>query len=137
MKHGCVILADRHQDMLEGIRGLLETIFETVVMVAEKDSLFEAAERLEPDLSIVDLSLPISGDINIIRQLKERFPDLKLIMLSVHDEQSVIEQVLSSGAAGFVLKRTAGTDLIPAVEKVLGGHTYVSADKAVRTRKST
>jgi DNA-binding NarL/FixJ family response regulator len=127
MKHGRVILADRHQEMLEGLRGLLETMFETVVMVADKDSLFEAVEKLEPDLAIVDLSLPISGEINIARQLKDRFPGLKCIVLSVHDEEKVIEQVLSSGAAGFVLKRTAGTDLIPAVAKVLEGHTYVSA----------
>jgi DNA-binding NarL/FixJ family response regulator len=136
MKHGCVILADRHQDMLEGIRGLLEAIFETVVMVADKDSLFEAAERLEPDLAIVDLSLPISSEINIIRQLKDCSPGLKCIVLSVHDEKEVIEQVLSSGAAGFVLKRTAGTDLIPAVEEVLDGRTYVSITETVRTHKS-
>jgi len=113
--------------MLEGIRGLLETMFETVMMVADKDSLLKVAEKMEPDLVIVDLSLPISGEINIIRQLKDRFPDLKCIVLSVHDEDKVIEQVFSSGAAGFVLKRTAGTDLILAVEEVLKGRNYVSA----------
>ncbi len=137
MEHGCVILADRHQDMLEGIRGLLETMFETVVMVADKDSLFEAAESLEPDLAIVDLSLPISSEINIVRQIKDRFPDLRFIMLSVHDEPTVIREVLAAGSAGLVLKRAAGTDLIPAVEEVLEGHTYVSAVEAVRTCKSS
>ena len=137
MKHGLVILADRHQDMLEGIRGLLETIFQTVVMVADRDSLFEAAERLEPDLVIVDLSLSISNEVNILRQFKERHPDLKCIVLSVHDDEEVIKQVLSSGAAGFVLKRTAGTDLIPAVEEVLEGRTYVSAVEALRIRRSS
>jgi DNA-binding NarL/FixJ family response regulator len=135
MKHGSVILADKHQDMLEGIRGLLECLFETVVMVADKDSLFETTERLEPDLAIVDLSLPIPTEINIVRQIKERFPNLKFIMLSVHDEPTVINEVMTAGAGGFVLKRAAGSDLIPAVEKVLEGHTYVSADEAVRTRQ--
>lgn len=136
MKHGLVILADKHQGMLEGIRGLLETVFDTVVMVADKDALFETARRLEPDLAIVDLSLPISSGINIVRQFKERHPDQKCIVLSVHDDKEVIEQVLSSGAAGFVLKRAAGTDLIPAVEEVLEGRTYVSAVEALRTRRS-
>jgi DNA-binding NarL/FixJ family response regulator len=136
MKHGLVILADKHQDMLEGIRGLLETAFDTVVMVADRDALFETAQRLRPDLAIMDLSLPISSEINIVRQFKERHPDLKCIVLSVHDDAEVIEQVLSSGAAGFVLKRAAGTDLIPAVEEVLEGRTYVSAGEAVRNLKS-
>jgi DNA-binding NarL/FixJ family response regulator len=137
MEGGVVVIADRHQDMLEGIRGLLETIFETVVMVADRASLFETVERLEPDLAIVDLSLPISSDINIVRQLKECFPDLKFIMLSVHDEPIVAEEAMTAGAAGFVLKRTAGTDLIPAVEEILEGRTYVSAVEALRTRRSS
>ncbi|MGD9076621.1 MAG: response regulator transcription factor [Desulfobacteraceae bacterium] len=135
MKNGLVILADKHQDMLEGIRGLLETVFDTVVMVADRDALFETAQRLEPDLAIVDLSLPIASEINIVRQFKERHPDLKCIVLSVHDDEEVIEQVLSSGAVGFVLKRTAGADLIPAVVEVLEGRTFVSAGEAVRTRR--
>jgi DNA-binding NarL/FixJ family response regulator len=126
MKQGCVILADKHQDMLERIRGLLETMFETVVMVADADSLFESAQRLTPDLAVVDLSLPFSGGINIVRQLKRRLPNLKLIILSVHDEPTVVKEVMASGAAGFVLKRSAATDLIPAVEEVLQGRTYIS-----------
>ena len=136
MKYGRVILADRHQEMLEGIRGLLETIFETVLMVADKDSLFEAVARLEPDLIIVDLSLPIPGEINIVRQIKDRFPDLKFLMLSVHDETTVIREVMTAGAAGLVLKRAVGTDLIPAVGEVLAGNTYVSATEPLRTQKS-
>ena len=126
MKQGCVILADKHQDMLERIRGLLETMFETVVMVADADSLFESAQRLTPDLAVVDLSLPFSGEINIVCALKDRLPDLKFIILSVHDEPTVVNKVMASGAAGFVLKRSAATDLIPAVEEVLQGRTYIS-----------
>jgi len=126
VKHGLVILADSHQNMLEGIRGLLETMFEAVVMVADDNSLFEAAEKFKPDLAIVDLSLPVSGDINIARKLKNRYPELKLIILSVHDELTVVNEVMAAGAAGFVLKRSAVTDLISAVEEVLQGGTYTS-----------
>jgi DNA-binding NarL/FixJ family response regulator len=126
MKYGSVILADRHQDMLEGIRGLLEVMFETVVMVADKASLFDTAEKINPDLAVVDLSLPVSSEINIARQLKDRFPDLKIIILSVHDEQTVVSEIMNAGVSGFVLKRTAVTDLFTAVDEVLGGKTFVS-----------
>jgi DNA-binding NarL/FixJ family response regulator len=97
MKYGSVILADRHQNMLEGLRGLLEVMFETVVMVADKASLFDTAEKICPDLAVVDLSLPISGEINIARQLKDKYPDLKIIILSVHDEKTIVSEVMESG----------------------------------------
>lgn len=131
VKHGCVILADKHQDMLEGIRGLLETMFETVVMVADADSLFESTQKLKPDLAVVDLSLPVFGEINVVRALKDRFPDLRFIILSVHDEPMVVKEVMAVGSVGFVLKRSAATDLIPAAKKVLKGSTYISPTERV------
>jgi DNA-binding NarL/FixJ family response regulator len=126
MKYGSVILADRHQNMLEGIRGLLEAMFETVVMVADKASLFDTTEKINPDLAVVDLSLPVSGEINIARQLKDKYPELKIIILSVHDEQTVVSEIMASGVSGFVLKRSVASDLILAVDKVLGDKTFVS-----------
>ena len=125
-KYDRVILADTHHTMLEGIRGLLETMFEAVVMVADDTSLFDAVARLEADLILADLSLPVLRDVNIVARLKERFPERKLIVLSVHDELIVVEEVMEAGAEGFVLKRTAATDLIPAVRAALRGRKYVS-----------
>jgi DNA-binding NarL/FixJ family response regulator len=89
--------------------------------------LLEAVVRMEPDLVVVDLSLPVSGGVNVVSTLLSRYPGLKVIALSVHDEQTVLSQALDAGAAGFVLKRTAGVDLNPAVDAVLHGETYVSA----------
>jgi DNA-binding NarL/FixJ family response regulator len=126
LKYDRVILADTHHTMLEGIRGLLETMFDAVVMVADDTSLFDTAARLEADLIVADLSLPVSRDVNIVARLKGRFPKLKLIVLSVHDESIAVEEVMEAGAEGFVLKRTAATDLIPAVRAVLRGQKYVS-----------
>ena len=126
MSRGRVILADRHQEMLEGIRGLLETMFEVVVMVADEDSLCDAAAKLNSDLAVVDLSLPASGGVNIVRQVKNCFPDLKLVILSIHDDTTAVKQVMAMGAEGFVLKRSAATDLVPAVRAVLKGRKYVS-----------
>lgn len=126
LKAGRVLVADRHQNMLEGIGRMLETVFDVVVMVADENSLLDSIETIQPDLVIVDLSLPITEQINVARSVKRLNPDVKLIILSVHDEPAVVDDCLSAGAAGFVLKRSAINDLIPGVRKVLKGRTYVS-----------
>ena len=125
-KHRCVILADAHHGLREGVRGLLETMFDAVVMVADERSLFEAADRLDAELAVVDLSLPVSAEANVMRRLRARHPGLKIVILSVHDEPSAVDQAMASSVEGFVLKRSAATDLIPAVREVLNGGTYVS-----------
>jgi DNA-binding NarL/FixJ family response regulator len=126
MKQGKVLLADNHQNMLAGERTLLESMFEAVFMVADETSLIEAAQKLSPDLIVADLSLPVTGEINIARRLKKAFPGIKLIILSVHDEGTAVGECLVAGASGFVLKRTAVTDLIPAIETVMKGELYIS-----------
>jgi DNA-binding NarL/FixJ family response regulator len=126
MKQGNVILADNHQSMLAGERVLLESMFETVIMVADEASLIAAAEKLKPDLIVADLSLPVAHEINIARRLKKAFPEIKLIILSVHDEGTAVGECLVAGASGFVLKRTAVNDLVCAIETVLKGGIYMS-----------
>lgn len=126
MKQGKVLLADNHQTMLEGVRNLLENMFETVFMVADEASLIEAAEKLKPDLIVADLSLPVTKELNIVRRMKTAFPQIKLIILSIHDEQAAFGECIEAGASGIVLKRRAVDDLIPAVESVLKGGTYIS-----------
>jgi len=126
MKQGKVLLADNHQNMLEGVRNLLEDMFETVFMVADEASLIEAAEKLKPDLIVADLSLPVTKEINIVRRMMTAFPQIKLIILSIHDEQAAFGECIEAGARGIVLKRRAVDDLVPAVEAVLKGGTYVS-----------
>jgi DNA-binding NarL/FixJ family response regulator len=125
MKRGCVLLADGHLGMLGGVHNLMDALFETVLMVADERSLMEAVATFKPDLVVVDLSLPRDGEVNVARRLMERRPDLRLIVLSVHDEPTVVAQMLSAGIAGFVLKRSAASDLVPAVKQVLRGGTYV------------
>ena len=114
----CVLLADRHHGLTEGVRGLLETAFGSVVMVADETSLLEGAARLRPEVAIVDLSLARDGGLGWLRALRHRCPDLKVIVLSVHDEQSVYRAAIEAGADAFVLKRAIATDLLPAVEIV-------------------
>ena len=126
MSHSRLLLADAHPNMLEAVRGLLKGKFTATVMVADEASLLEAVPRIEPDLVVVDLSLPTSGGVNVVPSLLRRYPGLRVVVLSVHDEQIALSQALGAGAAGFVLKRTASLDLTAAVDAVLRGETYVS-----------
>jgi DNA-binding NarL/FixJ family response regulator len=126
MKTGRVLLADAHLIMLEGVHSLLETVFETVVIVADENSLIAALATFEPDLVIVDLSLPVAEGANIALQLRKRYPLARVVVLSVHDEPAMASQLLEAGIAGVVLKRTAAMDLLPAIREVLKGRVYVS-----------
>jgi two-component system secretion response regulator SsrB len=121
----CVLLADRHHGLTEGVRGLLETTFQAVVMVADEASLLASAERLQPMLAVVDLSLARADNLRCLRELRARCPHLKLIVLSVHDETSVRDAALQAGADGFVLKRAIATDLLRAVDAVLAGNRFI------------
>ena len=116
----CVLLADRHHGLTEGVRGLLETAFGSVVMVADEASLLEGAVRLRPELAIVDLSLARDSSLGWLKALRNRCPDLKVIVLSVHDEQSVRSAAIEAGADAFVLKRAIATDLLPVVDALDG-----------------
>jgi DNA-binding NarL/FixJ family response regulator len=118
-----VLLADRHHGLTEGVRGLLETRFGAVLMVADEASLLEGAERIRPDLVIADLALARTGHLGWIRELRRRWPQVKLIVLSVYDEESVQRAAREAGADAFVVKRAIATDLLAAVERVCGGQS--------------
>ena len=123
----CVLLADRHRELSEGVRGLLGTRFPSVFMVADEGSLLEGAARLQPNLVVADLSLA-SGDLaGFLGALRRHAPDAKVILISVHDEPTVIAAALSAGADGIVLTRTVATDLPEAVDAILAGKRYASS----------
>ena len=121
----CVLLADRHHGLTEGVRGLLDAVFGTVVMVADEVSLLDGAARLQPDVAVVDLSLARDGNLAWLRALRLSCPRLKVIVVSVHDEPSVRRAAMAAGADAFVLKRAIATDLLSAVDAV-----HVAADQA-------
>jgi two-component system invasion response regulator UvrY len=126
----CVLLADPHHGLSEGVRALLATTFETVVMVADEVSLFESARRLHNELAVVDLALSRGNGLEMVRRLRGRFPEMKLIIVSNYDQSSVSRSVLEAGADGFVAKRAIATDLLAAADAVLAGQQYVSSESA-------
>jgi len=121
-----ILIADTHPSMLEGVRLLLKDTFDVMFMVTNDQSLMDAVARMQPDLVIADLSMPVCLGGNVARLLQRLSPELRFIILSEHGEQVVIDECLAAGAKGYVLKRRAVLDLIPAVEAVLKGETYVS-----------
>jgi DNA-binding NarL/FixJ family response regulator len=123
----CVLLAERHHGLTEGIRGLLETAFEAVIMVADPNSMFEGVQRLQPALVVMELSLIRNGGLQLLRTLRSSCPAMKVIVLSMHDDPAVVRSVLEAGVDGYVLKRAIATDLLPAVDSVLAGNCYVSS----------
>ncbi len=122
-----MLLADRHHGLRDSVRGLLETEFETVFMVANEASLLEGAERLNPGVVVLDLSLS-AGDLGgLIGRVSTRAPGAKVLLLSVHDEPSIARAALSAGADAVVLKRDLATDLMHAVEALRAGRHYLSS----------
>jgi DNA-binding NarL/FixJ family response regulator len=116
-----VLVAESHHGVAEGLRGLLETVFDCVVIVADERSLTESAERLAPALVIVDLPLG-RGDIGgLIKRLRGRCPGLLVLVLGTYEEPSVAEATIRSGADGFVAKRNIATGLLPMVDALLRG----------------
>jgi DNA-binding NarL/FixJ family response regulator len=126
-KMNCVLLADRHHELSEGVRGLLGTMFAGVFTVADEASLMEGAARIRPTVVVVDLSLA-GGDIDgFLGALRRQAPAAKVLLLTVHDEPTVASAALTAGADGVVLTRAIATDLLEAVEAILAGRRYSSS----------
>ena len=117
----CVMLADRHHGLSDGVRGLLETVFRTVFMVADEASLIEGATRLQPALIVADLSLAPGDALGFIRRLRAGAGSARLLLISVHDDSAVLRSALAAGADGVVLKRNLSTELLAAIDCLLAG----------------
>ena len=134
MKKTSVLLVDRHPALVESIWDLLKTMFDTVVMVADENSLLEALDRLNPDLVVADLSVSVTREPNVVTLLNKYNPDLKCIVLSTYEEEEMMEICLSSGASGYVLKRLAARNLVEAVEQVRKGGKFISSTVEMSNR---
>ena len=129
---GCALLADRHPSVIEGVRSLLATVFQTVVMVADEASLLQGVNRLEPRLAVVDLRLAARDPLQFLRELRAACPELQIIVMSDHFEPAVTQSLLNTGINGLIPKRDLGSDLLPAVETILAGGLYVSVAPHLR-----
>ncbi len=121
-----VLLGDDHALILDGIRAVLQPEFEVVGQAQDGRALVEAAERLKPDVVILDISMPLLNGFEAARQIHETLPAAKLIFLSQHLNPAYLRQALKLGASGYVLKAGATGELHHAIGMALRGKTYIT-----------
>jgi DNA-binding NarL/FixJ family response regulator len=121
-----VLLADDHQILAEGLRGLLEPEFELVGIVGDGRELVAAAKRLQPDAIVADVTMPALNGFEAALQLREAGVRAKVIFLTMHRDVAYARRALDAGAAGFVLKHSAPGELLTAIREALRGQTYVT-----------
>lgn len=123
-----VYLADDHAILREGLKLILtsQTNCEIVGESGDGKDALEEIEQLKPELVILDISMPSMTGIEIARKLRRYYVDMKIIILSRHDNEEYVKQLLKYGIHGYVLKDDAGNDLIRAVEAVFKGEIYLS-----------
>ena len=126
MKRPRVILADDHTLMLDALKNLIEPEFEVVGMFADGQALVEAAPQLNPNVIVLDISMPTMNGLNAGQRLKQMLPTTKLVYLTMNHDPDVAGEAFRLGASAFVLKHSAASELLQAIRQVVRGGYYVT-----------
>jgi len=126
MKKPRLLLADDHAIVVDGLRRLLEPEFDLVGAVGDGWALLEGAARLNPDVIVADVSMPLLNGIEAVRRLKKVRPSCKVVILSMHGEVEIATEALRAGASAYVLKHSAADTLSHAIWEALSGRVFVS-----------
>src|SRR5262249_27076415 len=118
--------ADDHTLVLEGLKKILEAEFELVATAENGRDLVRFSEELKPDVALVDISMPLLNGIDATRQLLKTAPQTKVIFLTRHADADYVAEAFRAGASGYVLKRSAGSELLNAIQEVMKGRYYVT-----------
>lgn len=121
-----ILLCDDHTLVVEGLRKLLESDFDVVGTVENGNDLLSAADRLNPDVILLDILMPVLNGIDATRQLKKHGVRAKIIMVTMCADADYVRESFRAGASGYVIKRAAGSELVTAVHQVLSGHYYLT-----------
>jgi DNA-binding NarL/FixJ family response regulator len=121
-----VLLVDDHEPLLRQIKSLLSPEFEIVGAVTNGSDMVTAAAQLRPDVIVADVAMPGLSGIDASRLVRERHPDLPIVMLSMHKDSELVQQALGAGALGYVHKLSAGEELIPAIYSAARGQVFIS-----------
>lgn len=123
-----VLLADDHKLLRAGLKLLLQRNpdFAVVGEAADGEQTLQLFQQLEPDLLLLDLSMPKMDGLDCLREIKSRWPGAKVIVLTMHEDENYIKQAMQAGAAAYVHKSAADTDLFKAIEAVQAGQLYLS-----------
>jgi len=127
MKRARVLLADDHTILLEALTTILEPEFEVVGTANDGRSLLKIAAELKPSVIVLDISMPLMNGLDAGHRLKNLLPDVKLIYLTMSRDPDVAAEAFRIGAAGYVLKSSATSELRQAIREVLLGRSYVTS----------
>jgi two-component system, NarL family, response regulator NreC len=121
-----VLLADDHELVLGAFEKMLSGECEIVGRVSDGRALLGAAEKLRPDVIVLDIGMPLLNGIDATAQIVRRVPEVKVLILSMHSQEQYVSRALQAGAKGYLLKDSAGTDLIKAIATIASGKTFFS-----------
>ena len=129
-----IVLADDHPIVLTGLRNLVESEsdFEVVGEATSGPDALKLIRDVRPDIAILDISMPGMSGIVLARRLAEEAPDIKIMVLTLHEDRAYLRQALDAGARGYVVKRSAAANLVSAVRAVIAGGIYI--DPAIVNR---
>jgi DNA-binding NarL/FixJ family response regulator len=122
-----VVLADDHAELFDGLRRLLEPQFEVVGTAEDGQAVLAVARDLKPDVLVLDISMPRVSGIEAARKLRLQDPTARIVFLTMHQDPALVEQALSTGALGYVLKVAARSELVLALKEALAGRSFVSS----------
>ena len=123
-----LLLAEDHAATAERLRTLLRVEFNVIAWVADGSALVDATERLSPDVIVADIAMPGVDGIAATTLIRRHDPNARIVLVTVHAESMLVDAGLAAGALGYVLKDTAGDDLVPAVHAALAGRQYLSRE---------
>ena len=126
MKLPRAILADDHTLVAEALHGLIAAQFDVVATVADGHALLASALTLKPDVIVVDVAMPLLNGLEACRQLKQKMPGVKLVFLTMNEDSELAVEAMKSGASGYVLKKSAASELLQAMQAALRGKSYLT-----------
>jgi DNA-binding NarL/FixJ family response regulator len=129
-----VVIVDDHQIFVDGVKALLEQMNE-ITVVGEANNgveLIECLSKTECDVVLMDVNMPIMDGMEATQKVTAAYPNLKVLMLTMHDRAVYIEKLIKSGASGYVLKNTKKEELLAAITAVYNGESYYSAEVTKR-----
>ncbi len=121
-----VVLADDRDEVLDTVERVLAGEFEVVGKVKDGQALLDASVEFEPDVLVVDITMPVVNGIEAVQRLKDSGSRAQVVFLTIHEAPEFVRAAFATGAGGFVVKRRIASDLADAIRKVYAGHSYVS-----------
>ena len=126
MTRHTILIADDHKMFAQGLAALLEDEFDLVGSVENGQALIDVATRLNPDLIIVDISMPVLNGLDAVRRLNQTNTNAKIVFLTMHADTRLLREAFQCGGVGYVLKQSAGEELLFALRQVMNGQNYIS-----------